>query len=66
MQKTNNSWQTTYINLTKKPIYINKIKYTFGNHKLGSGAFGSVYPARRSIDGLFYYFIYLFILFIVF
>jgi hypothetical protein len=51
--QANEFWKITNIDLNKKVININKIKYIFGNHELGKGAFGTVYPARRSTDGLF-------------
>jgi hypothetical protein len=49
----NDLWTVANVELFKKEITINKIKYTFGRYELGSGAFGTVYPARRSTDGLF-------------
>ncbi|UJR11790.1 hypothetical protein I4U23_015970 [Adineta vaga] len=52
MSNRNESWRITSVNLHKKLIQINKDKYTFGKHQLGSGAFGRVYPATRYSDGV--------------
>ncbi len=52
--QSNEFWRITSENLIKREININKIKYKVGNYELGRGAFGVVYPARRSTDGLFY------------
>ncbi len=51
--QANDFWRIINIELNKRVININKIKYKFGNHELGRGAFGTVYPARRTTDGLF-------------
>ncbi len=51
--QSNEFWRITSENLIKREININKIKYKVGNYELGRGAFGVVYPARRSTDGLF-------------
>jgi len=54
--QSNEFWRITSVNLNERDININKIKYKFGNYELGRGAFGVVYPARRSSDGLLFFF----------
>ncbi|CAF0913189.1 unnamed protein product [Adineta steineri] len=48
----NNSWRITSVNFARRIIKINKTNYIIGEHELGRGAFGRVYPARRSTDGV--------------
>jgi hypothetical protein len=52
LSKSKIQWGIKNINLYRTIISIKKIKYLFGNYQLGSGAFGKVYPARRTTDGL--------------
>ncbi len=53
LSKSKIQWKRTNLRLHRTVIRINNIKYHIGNYELGSGAFGKVYPARRSTDGLF-------------
>ncbi len=48
----NESWTVASVSLFRKELTINKIKYQFGSRELGRGGFGTVYPARRTTDGL--------------